>query len=94
MDNNPKWMLDNAIKDISQEKLEFLKELVEGGQGKSQKEMMMFVMKSMKAAKAKGITFTPTELQLLMDTIRKYSSPEDLAKVDELLGQKKGVTNP
>ncbi|MBQ7359195.1 MAG: hypothetical protein IJY10_01055 [Lachnospiraceae bacterium] len=89
MTETPNWMQDDAIKDISPEKLEFLRELVEGGQGKSQKEMMMFVMRSMKNAKAKGLTFQPAELQVLMDTVRKYSSPEDLAKVDELLNQHK-----
>ncbi len=89
MNQNPAWMQDEAIKDISPEKLEFLKEMVEGGQGKSQKEMMMFVLKSMKMAKAKGISFQPMELQILMETVRKYSTPEDLAKVDELLNQHK-----
>ena len=89
MSDTPTWMQDDAIKNISPEKLDFLRELVEGGQGKSQKEMMLFLMKSMKKAKEKGLTFHPAELQILMDTVRKYSSPEELAKVDELLKQHK-----
>ena len=85
MSETPTWMQDASVSNIAPEKLEFLKTLVEGGQGKSQKEMMLYMMQNMKIAKTKGLSFTPSELQLLMETIRKYSSPEDLAKVDELL---------
>ena len=87
MADNPVWMQDEAVSNIPPEKLDFLKTLVEGGKGKSQKEMMLYMMQNMKTAKAKGITFTPSELSLLMDTVKKYSSPEELAKVNELLNK-------
>ena len=93
MAENPIWMQDSAVSNIPSEKLEFLKSLVEGGKGKSQKEMMLYMMQNMKTAKAKGIAFTPSELSLLMDTIKKYSTPEDLAKVDELLSKASGKQN-
>ena len=87
MTDKPIWMQDEAISDISPEKLEFLRTLVEGSKGKSQKEMMLYMMQNMKTAKAKGITFSGAELSLLMETVKKYSTPEDLAKVNELLNK-------
>lgn len=93
MADNPIWMQDRAVSDIPPEKLEFLKKLAEGGKGKSQKEMILYMMQNMKTAKANGIAFTPSELSLLMDTIKKYSTPEDLAKVDELLSKASGKQN-
>lgn len=85
MADNPVWMQDPSVSEIAPQKLEFLKNLVEGGQGKSQKEMMLYMMQNMKLAKSKGITFSPSELQLLMETVRKYTSPEELKKVDDLI---------
>lgn len=85
MADNPVWMQDPSVSEIAPRKLEFLKNLVEGGQGKSQKEMMLYMMQNMKLAKSKGITFSPSELQLLMETVRKYTSPEELKKVDDLI---------
>lgn len=87
MTDKPIWMQDEAISSISPEKLEFLRILVEGSKGKSQKEMMLYMMQNMKTAKAKGITFSGSELSLLMETVKKYSTPEDLAKVNELLNK-------
>ena len=85
MSDKPIWMQDEAMSNISPEKLDFLRTLVEGSKGKSQKEMMLYMMQNMKIAKSKGITFSGTELSLLMETVKKYSTPEDLAKVNELL---------
>ena len=87
MTDKPIWMQDEAISSISPEKLEFLRTLVEGSKGKSQKEMMLYMMQNMKTAKAKDITFSGPELSLLMETVKKYSTPEDLAKVNELLNK-------
>ena len=87
MTDKPIWMQDEAISSISPEKLEFLRTLVEGSKCKSQKEMMLYMMQNMKTAKAKDITFSGPELSLLMETVKKYSTPEDLAKVNELLNK-------
>ena len=52
--------------------------------GKSQKEMMLYMMQNMKTAKAKGITFSGPELSLLMETVKKYSTPEEEDKMTQL----------
>ena len=81
----PKWMEDPAVKDIPQEKLNFLSELVDGGKGKNQKEIMMYFMSAMKKAQSAGVTLTPSEIQTIITTIKKYSSPEELEKINDIL---------
>lgn len=83
----PIWMQDIDASSIPKEKLDFLRSLVEGGQGKNQKEMMLYMMQSMKYAKANGITFSPSELSLLADVVKKHTPPEDLEKISQMLKQ-------
>ncbi len=54
----PNWMEDPSVQGIPREKLAFLSQLYQQGQGKSQKEMMSFLMPMMAQAKQKGLTFT------------------------------------
>lgn len=79
------WMSDPSVAHIPKEKLEFLGELAAGGHGKSQKEMLPYIMSLMKKAKEKGLSFTPLEIQTIITAIKKYSSPEELAKMDEIM---------
>lgn len=85
----PAWMNDPAVQHIDQKKLSFLQSMVTGGQGKNQKETMTYLMSMMKKAKAENLTFSQEELSLMMATVRKYSTPEELEKLDKLMKQKK-----
>jgi len=85
----PKWMDDPAVSHISPEKLEFLQALVFESKGLSQKEMFPFLMSVMKRAKAGNITFQENEISLLIQTIKKYSSEEELATIEKMLAVKK-----
>ncbi len=85
MEPKAKWMEDESVRHIPKEKLEFLGELAQGGHGKNQKEMMTYVMTVMKKAREKGLTFSPTELQIIIAAIKKNSSPEELAQMDEIM---------
>ena len=44
MSQRPEWMSDPLVKDIPQKKLDFLGKMFDEGHGKSQKEMMTFMM--------------------------------------------------
>lgn len=81
----PKWMSDELVKDISPKKLEFLAQMFTQGQGKSQKEMMFFLMPMMKKAKQEKLTFTPQEMQAAIAAVKKYSTEEELKKINEIL---------
>ena len=83
--SRPKWMSDELVKDISPKKLDFLAQMFTQGQGKSQKEMMLFLMPMMQKAKKENLTFTPQEMQAAIAAIKKYSTEEELAKINDIL---------
>lgn len=83
----PAWMEDELVRDIPQRKLEFLGQLFEEGHGKSQKEMMAYMLPMMRRAKAEHLTFTPAEMSAAIAAIKKHSSPEELSQIDKILAQ-------
>ena len=88
MDNTtkrPLWMEDELVKDISSKKLTFLENMYRESQGKSKKDMMSFLIPMMKMAKEENLSFTPAEMNAAIAAIKKYSSAEEIAKMDHLL---------
>lgn len=81
----PAWMADPLVKEIPEKKLQFLERLFADGHGKSQKEMMAFLMPMMKKAKQENLTFTPQEVSAAIAAIKKYSSEEELKQIDKIL---------
>ena len=92
MENNqalPAWMTDPLVKDIPEKKLRFLGQMFADGQGKSQKEMMAYLMPMMKKAKQENLTFTPQEMSSAIAAIKKHSSEEELKQIDKILEKAK-----
>ena len=87
MDNEtrPAWMADPLVNEIPKQKLDFLGQLFSEGRGKSQKEMMTYLMPLMKKAKQENLTFTPQEMSAAIAAIRKHSSEEELTQIDKIL---------
>ncbi len=79
------WMEDELVKDIPKEKLDFLAQIMTGSKGKSQRQMMSAMLPLMKEAQSKGLQFTAAETAAAIAAIRKYSSQEENAKIDEIL---------
>lgn len=84
-DTRPAWMTDPLVKDIPEQKLQFVEQLFAKGHGKSQKEMMAYLMPMMKKAKEENLTFTPQEMNAAIAAIRKHSSKEELTQIDKIL---------
>lgn len=78
-------MDDALVKEISPEKLAFLEDMFREGHGKNRKEMMAFLIPMLKKAKQQNLTFTPSEMNAAIMAIKKYSSKEELAKINQLL---------
>ncbi len=75
----PAWMSDPLVNAIPAKKLQFLEELF------AQEEMMAYLMPAMKRAKQENLTFTPQEVSAAIAAIKKYSSEEELKKIDKIL---------
>lgn len=86
-DLRPAWMEDELVRSIPQNKLDFLGQLFAEGHGKSQKEMMAYMLPMMRRAKAEHLAFTPAEMNAAIAAIKKHSSPEELSQIDKILEQ-------
>lgn len=85
MEQKPEWMNDPLVKDIDEKKLHFLSDLVIGGHGKSQKEMMTFMMQKMKQAKSEKLNFSSAEVSAVVTAIKNHSTPEELAQIENIM---------
>lgn len=91
----PMWMSDPLVAEIPAEKLDFLNKLFTESQGKSQAQLMSSLMTMMKKAKKENLVFTPGEMNLAIAAIKRYSSKDELKKIDDLLektGRKKDLS--
>lgn len=87
--SHPAWMDDELVKNIPQKKLDFAAQLFQNGHGKSQKELMAFILPMMKRAKAENLTFTQNELNACIQAIKKHSTKEELNQIDSILQKSK-----
>ena len=78
MDTRPEWMSDPLVNNIPEKKLKFLEEMFTQGHGKTQKEMMTFLMPMMKKAKKENLTFTPQEMNAAIVLTNFITKLEDL----------------
>ncbi len=90
--NRPAWMEDEQVRNIDPKKLDFLGKLFKEGHGKSQKEMMAYLMPMMRKAKQERLIFTPQEMQAAINAIKKHSTEEELKKIDNILAKTAGHT--
>lgn len=81
----PEWMQDASVQNIPEEKLDFLQKLVFESAGLSRKELLPFLMALAQRSKNARISFTDAEMNAVIEGVRKYSTPEELKKTDQIL---------
>lgn len=89
--NKPAWMSDPLVKDIPKKKLDFLGQMFQQSQGKSQKELMASLIPMMNRARQENLSFTPQEMSAAIAAIRSHSSEEELKQIDNILEKTKDV---
>ncbi len=83
------WMNDPAIAHIDKNKLEFLQALVFESQSMKKEQMLPFLMAVAKRGQENHVTFSNDEIDTIIETIRKYSTPEELERIDKMLKLRK-----
>ena len=76
-------MDDPALKDIDKSKLLFLEKLVIQSSKLTQKEMLPFLLSLSKLSKENNISFDKSEMKLIYSVIQKYSTPDDIEKMQK-----------
>jgi hypothetical protein len=87
MGTDNSWMQDEALKNISREKLDFLdKVFIQSGNidKTNQKEMLSFLLSISKLSKSNSISFKKEEVDLIFSVLKKYSTDEDIAKMEKI----------
>lgn len=85
----PAWMDDELVKDIPQEKMDFLRKMFQDGRGKNQKELMRLLIPMMQKAKQENLTFSPKEMNSAIAAIKKHSTEEELERIDKIIAKSK-----
>ena len=79
------WKNNPKLKNIAPEKLALLEKLALGMKGKSPAETMPLLMAALSSAKAKGLSFTPEEMNLIIELLQGSASKEEAARISKML---------
>lgn len=82
---NDLWIKDPSLAGISQEKLQFLQKLVVDSGRITEKEKMPFLLALASKSKSSSISFSAEETNKIITVLKKYSSPDEHARMDQLL---------
>jgi hypothetical protein len=82
---NQDWIRDPSLSNISIDKLIFLQKLVFDGAALNEKEKMPFLLALVTKAKKNNISFTSDETTRIVDVIKKYSTPEETARLNQIM---------
>ncbi|MCD8014227.1 MAG: hypothetical protein LUG99_13820 [Lachnospiraceae bacterium] len=78
------WMNNPALGGISAEKLQMLSSLAEQAQGKSQEELLPFLM-ALSGSGSGGLSFDPSETEAIINVMKNGKSPQEIRKIDKIL---------
>lgn len=87
MENStPEWMNHPSLKNIDPAKLQMLTALAEQGKGRSQKELLPFLMAAASQSRTNHSTFSNEETELILNVLKQGRSPEEIARIDQMTG--------
>lgn len=92
METNNEWMNDPELKNIDRAKLDFLGRMFvqstsinsTGTQEERQKNMMAFLLSLSKLIRENNISFQKEEVELIFSVLKKYSTSDDIAKMQKV----------
>ena len=76
---------ETCVQSIPKEKLQFLQKLVFESSSLSQKELLPFLMALAQKSYEASISFSDTEISSILTAIRKYATPEEQLKMNQIV---------
>lgn len=73
-----------SLSDIDPAKLKMLSSLAEQAQGKSQKELLPFLMAAASESRSGNMSFSPDETNAIIQALKIGKSPQEIQKIDKL----------
>ena len=87
--NQTEWMNDPLVAGIDKTKLQFLQMLVFEGQNLTKEQMLPFLMSVAQKGKKQNISLDDNEIDAIVTALQKYSTPEEINKINKLMALKK-----
>lgn len=92
METRNEWMNDPELQNIDRTKLDFLDKMFvqgasinsSGTQQERQKKMMAFLLSLGKLSRENNISFQKEEVELIFSVLKKYSTSDDIDKMQKL----------
>ena len=82
---NQDWKNDPKLNQMDPAKLQLLQSLAEQGSEKNLSDMLPFLMSAASQGKQKGLNFTASEQQLILESLKQGKSPAEAAKIDKIV---------
>lgn len=83
---NPSYLLNNpALKGISDEKINFLLQFANENKDKKPKDMIPLFLAASASAKKKGMTFSGTEANLILEIMKQNMNDDEKKKTDMII---------
>ena len=79
------WLEDPAVAGIDRKKLDFLQMLVFESNNLTKEQMLPFLMVVAKRSKENQISFTEEEMNTIISTLQKYSTPDEIEKMNKMM---------
>lgn len=79
------WMKDPSLSGIDPAKMALLQSFINQGSGKSQNEIVSVLMAAANSSRAKGLQFSPQEMELIIRVLKAGKSPQEIARMDKML---------
>lgn len=88
------WMKDESLKDIDSYKLEFLQALVFESSSLKKEQLIPFLMNVAKRGQERKVSFSDNEINAIVAVLKKYATPDELAKMEKVLAMRsRGIKN-
>lgn len=79
------WLEDPAVAGIDRKKLDFLQMLVFESNNLAKEQMLPFLMVVAKRSRENQISFTEEEMNTIISTLQKYSTPDEIEKMNKMM---------
>ena len=78
------WMNNPALSNIDPAKLQMLTSLASQAQGKSQNELLPFLMGAASQSQSNNMSFQPDEIDTIINVMKIGKSPQEIQRIDRL----------
>ena len=83
--DSSEWIYDKELAGIDPEKLTFIKKVLFDSKKLKEQEKMPYLLALITKARTNRIEFTKDETERVDSDIRKYSSPQEVQQIEQLL---------